>query len=103
MVPHSGWSDTVRRAFDNEADRQGWIPASRQITATVASPMPRCLPNSRVDQCVTPYFFGGGRSVAAMTLARSTRRGRPERGSSTRPARPLPPNLARQTNPTTDH
>jgi len=98
MVPHSGWSDTVRRAFDNEADRQGWIPASRQITATVASPMPRCLPNSRVDQCVTPYFFGDRR-----TLARSTRRGRPERGSSTRPARPLPPNLARQTNPTTDH
>jgi hypothetical protein len=40
------------------------------------------------DQGVTPYFFGGGRSVAAMIRARSTVRGRPERGLSSSPARP---------------
>lgn len=72
----------------NDSLRQGWIPASRQIAATLASPMPRCLASSRVDQCVTAYFFGGGRSVAAITRARSMLRGRP---SAARPAtRPHP-------------
>ena len=72
----------------NDSAHQGWIPASRQIAATVASAIFRCRPSSLVVQCVTPYLFGGGFSVAAMTLARSTSRGRPERGPSTSPARP---------------
>jgi hypothetical protein len=31
--------------------------------------MPRCLASNRVDQCVTPNFFGGGRKVAVMIAA----------------------------------
>ena len=45
-------------------------------------PTPRCRASSRVDQCVTPYFFGGAFSVALTTARWSTRRGRPGCGSS---------------------
>lgn len=61
---------------------------ARDRVHTFRKAPPRRRPSNRVDQCVTPYFFGGGFSVVAMTLARSTLRGRPERGSSTSPARP---------------
>lgn len=47
--------------------------------------MPRCCPNSRVDQCVTPNFFG---SVAATIAEWSNSRGRPDRSLSSRPFRP---------------
>src|SRR3954451_6087085 len=51
--------------------------------------MRRWRASSRLDQCVTPYLAGGGASVVAITLARSISRGRPERGSSSKPARTL--------------
>ena len=53
----------------NVSARHGCTPYSRHAVATVAFPIRRCRPNSRLDQCVTPYFFGGGRSVAD-TIAR---------------------------------
>jgi len=52
--------------------------------------------SSRLDQCVTPSFFGGGASVAAKILARSTVRGGPERCSSSSPLTPATSYLARQ-------
>jgi hypothetical protein len=54
--------------------------------ATVASEIPRCLANSRVDQCVTPRFFGGGFKVAVTIAAWSML---PGRCSSSSPATPL--------------
>ena len=72
----------------NDSARHGCTPYSRHARATVASPMPRWRASSRLDQCVTPYFFGGEVNVVATTARWSTRRGRPERGSSARPARP---------------
>lgn len=86
--------------------RRPWLPGrGRWRTGTAASARagcrararsarPRCprspgASSSRVDQCVTPYFFGGGFNVAATTLRRSIVRGRPERSSSSRPAIPL--------------
>lgn len=48
----------------NVPDLHGATPYSRQARATVAFPMPRCPANNRDDQCVTPYFFGGGINVA---------------------------------------
>jgi hypothetical protein len=56
--------------------------------ATVASEIPKCRASSRVDQCVTPYFFGGGVYVAVTIRRWSMVRGRPERGSSSSPASP---------------
>src|SRR3954468_349051 len=50
--------------------------------------MPRCLPSSREDQCVTASAAGGGSSVAAMIAASSILLGRPLRGWSSRPASP---------------
>jgi hypothetical protein len=72
----------------NDSARHGCTPYSRQARATVASPIFKCLPNSRLDQCVTPYLRGGGRSVAATISRWSRRRGRPDRASSSNPARP---------------
>ena len=68
--------------------RHGWTRYSRHALATVASEMPRCRASSRVDQCVTAYFFGGGVSVAVTIRRWSMVRGRPERGSSSSPANP---------------
>ena len=45
---------------------------SGQIEATVWSEIPRSEPRSRVDQCVTPYFFGGAVNVLVTTSSRST-------------------------------
>ena len=67
----------------------------RQARATVASPMPRCLPSSREDQCVTPSLAGGGSSVVAMIAASSTVVGRPDRSSSANPAKPCATNQSR--------
>ncbi len=50
-------------------DRQGWTRYSRHALATVASETLRCRASNRVDQCVMPYFFGGGTNVAAMISA----------------------------------
>lgn len=72
----------------NPSDRQGWMPYSRQTRATVALPMPSFLDSAREDQCVNPVDFAGGASVAAITLALSTRRGRPDRSRSARPSSP---------------
>src|SRR5660397_45839 len=43
--------------------RQGCTPYSCHAVATVRFPIPRWRPSSREDQCVTPYFFGGGARV----------------------------------------
>jgi hypothetical protein len=51
--------------------------------------MPNRSASSRLDQCVTPRFFGGVVSVAVITLARSTVRGRPGGRTPSRPASPL--------------
>src|SRR5450756_1674460 len=65
--------------------RHGWIPCSRQIRATVALPIFNLPPSALDDQCVRPLDFDGGVSVAATTLAESTRRGRPLRAASRSP------------------
>jgi hypothetical protein len=44
--------------------------------------------SSRLDQCVTPNFFGGGFNVVATILLWSIVRGRPDRASSDSP--PIP-------------
>ena len=72
----------------NVSTRHGATPTSRHALATVVLLVFRCCANSREDQCVTPYFFGGGSNVVAMIFLRSTIRGRPERGSSSSPASP---------------
>ena len=63
-----------------------WPPWRREI--------PSCRASSRVDQCVTPSFFGGGVSVAVTIAAWSIARGRPDRGSSSSPAIPARPGTA---------
>jgi hypothetical protein len=68
--------------------RHGWTRYSRHALATVASLIPRCRASNRVDQCVTPYFLGGGVSVAVTIRRWSIVRGRPDRGSSSSPASP---------------
>ena len=50
----------------NVSRRHGWTPYSRQARAIGAFPTPRRVASSRLDQCVTPSFFGGGLNVAAM-------------------------------------
>ena len=72
----------------NISTRHGATPTSRQAFATVELAVFRCVASSRDDQGVTPYFFGGGSNVVAMILPRSTTRGRPDLGLSSRPARP---------------
>ncbi len=73
----------------NDSLRQGCTPASRQIVATEWSEIFKWRASNRLDQCVTPNFFGGGANVAAITFARSITRGLPERGSSSKPAIPV--------------
>jgi hypothetical protein len=46
------------------------------------------LANSRLDQCATPSFFGGGLNVAVTIAAWSMLRGRPGRCSFSTPAIP---------------
>lgn len=75
--------------------RHGLTWYLRQARATVASPIPSCLPNSRDDQWVTPSLSGGGSNVAAMIAASSTNFGRPLRGSSSSPAIPCAANRSR--------
>ena len=43
----------------NVSRRHGCSFQSRQIRATDANEIPRCLPSSRADQCVTPNDSGG--------------------------------------------
>jgi hypothetical protein len=57
--------------------------------------MPKCRPNSRLDQCVTASVAGGGSNVAAMIAASSMVFGRPGRGSSSSPASPCARNRSR--------
>ena len=66
----------------------GLTPYSFHTAATVAWSTPSRGPSSRDDQWVTPRLCGGGVSVAAITAARSTRRGRPGGLSPTSPASP---------------
>ena len=72
----------------NVSTGHGCTPYSRHAVAIVPLLIPRWRPNSREDQCVTPYFFGGGANVTATIRRWSIVRGRPERGSSSRPASP---------------
>jgi hypothetical protein len=72
----------------NVSTRHGATPTSRQALATAGELVFQCVASSREDQCVTPYFRGGGSNVAAMILRLSTIRGRPGRGLSSRPASP---------------
>jgi hypothetical protein len=69
-------------------NRHGCTPTSRHAFATVLLDVFNLDASNRDDQCVTPKLFGGVRRVAAMIASRSTVRGRPERGSSTRPSIP---------------
>ncbi|GAA3512718.1 hypothetical protein GCM10022262_40870 [Georgenia daeguensis] len=66
----------------------GLTPNSFHTPATVEWSRPNRAASSRLDQCVTPRLSGGGTNVAAITSARSTRRGRPVRDSSTNPLSP---------------
>ena len=43
----------------NVSRRHGCRFHSRQIRATDANEIPKCLPSSRADQCVTPNASGG--------------------------------------------
>src|SRR5215212_709045 len=72
----------------NVSPFHGLTPYSFHTSATVAWSTPNRGPSSRDDQWVTPRLFGGGVRVAAITAARSTRRGRPGGLSATRPAIP---------------
>src|SRR5699024_7161119 len=63
----------------NVPARQGCTPNLRHALATVALPIFRCSASRREDQCVTPYFFGGGVNVAVMIVWSSIRFGRPDR------------------------
>ena len=72
----------------NDSARHGCTRYSRHALATVASEIPRCRANRRVDQCVTASLFGGGFSVAVMIAAWSIERGRPDRGWSASPTIP---------------
>jgi hypothetical protein len=51
----------------NDLLRQGCTPCSRQTLATAWLEILRCRASNRDDQCLTPYFFGGGAKVAAIT------------------------------------
>ncbi len=55
----------------------------------VVPKMPRCLASSRLDQCVTPSFSGGGSGVANTMATGSIRDGRPDLDRSSNPAMPL--------------
>jgi hypothetical protein len=66
----------------NVSRRQGCSFHSRQIRATDANEMPRCLASRRADQCVTPRDSGGAVNVATTTSASSITEGRPERSRS---------------------
>jgi hypothetical protein len=80
----------------NVSLRHDWAPYSRHAAAAmVESLIPRCRRSGRLDQCVTPYFTGGGASIDT-TSARSIIRGRPERGSASNPASPSAADLFRQ-------
>src|SRR5829696_5430000 len=72
----------------NVSTRHGCTRWCRQVRSTVEASTPKRSANSRDDQCVTPSPAGGGVSVAAKILARSTVRGRPERRSSSSPCTP---------------
>ena len=74
LVTNSGSVENLKVSH-----RHGATPYSRHAQATVASPILRCFASRRLDQCVTPSFFGGGFSVADTILRWSTVRGRPER------------------------
>jgi len=45
----------------NDSARQGCTPYSRHANGAGASPIFKCLPRSRLDQCVNPCLRGGGR------------------------------------------
>ena len=66
----------------NVSRRHGCSFHSRQIRATDANEIPRCLPSSRADQCVTPSESGGPSSVATTTATSSITGGRPDRSRS---------------------
>ena len=70
----------------NDLARHGCTPYSRQPWRLRGSEIPRWRASSRDDQCVTPYFFGGGVNVAAITFARSIVAGPP--GPFAHPAKP---------------
>jgi hypothetical protein len=49
----------------NVSTRHGCSPHFFQVVETVKSLIPRCLANSRLDQCVTPNVSGGASNVAS--------------------------------------
>jgi hypothetical protein len=72
----------------NVSTRQGWTPYAFHARATVAWSTPNRGASSRLDQCVTPSFFGGGRNVASTIFRSSTVFGRPDRSASDRAGNP---------------
>ena len=66
-----GWQ-TLKAFRANQGLLLAGAVAYYALLSIVPLLIPKWLPNSRLDQCVTPRLFGGGVSVAATTLARST-------------------------------
>jgi hypothetical protein len=99
----------VKFAFQNHCvvafrEAATGTPTHQQFTSIVLPPSPRhrgvpdlqMLAQQPAGQCVTPYFRGGGRNVAATICRWSTCCGRPDRASSANPARPRAAYPARQ-------
>jgi len=72
----------------NVCTRHGCRPHFFQVVDTVKSLTPNCLASSRLDQCVTPSFSGGGSKVANTMPTGSITGGRPDLGRSSSPAMP---------------
>ena len=73
-------AELVRLAKEQGLSLTGPDGLLKQFTKTVLE--------TALNECVTPYFFGGGIKVAETISQRSRLRGRPERASSSRPAKP---------------
>ncbi len=83
LPTNSGWVESR-----NDSAFHGLIPYARRARATEVLEIFKRSASSRVDQCVTPRFFGGGLNVAATIARWSSSRGRPGFDASARPAIP---------------
>src|SRR5215207_9779300 len=72
----------------NVSTRQGCRPHFFHVVETVKSLIPRCLPSSRLDQCVTPSASGGGSSVTSTISVWLIVGGRPGLARSSSPLSP---------------
>ena len=59
----------------NDSARHGLTPYARHARATCVLLIFSWPASSRLDQCVTPYFFGGGFNVSATIAAVVQRHG----------------------------